>query len=209
MVFAFISIIAAGYIIGSFPTSYIAGRVLRGIDVREYGSGNTGATNVFRVIGPGPGSLVLLVDIIKGWVPVFFIAPAAASWFNLPEIESSLKIAAGISAVCGHNWPVFLGFRGGKGVAVSVGALLGISPAALSLSAAAWVLVFISTGYVSLGSIIGAASLPVFMRLTDEPAEIVWFGIVIALFIIIRHRSNIIRLIQKRENRFNLRKPLR
>lgn len=209
MVFAFILSIASGYLLGSFPASYIAGKTLRGVDIREHGSGNTGATNVFRVLGPAPGCIVLLADILKGWLPVFFIAPAAASAMGVYGLGSWLKIAAGISAVCGHNWPVFLGFKGGKGVAVSVGALLGIAPAALSLAAAAWVLFFISSGYVSLGSIAGALSLPVFMRLRGSPEEVFWFGIIIAVFIVLRHRTNIVRLIRGRENRFNLRKPLK
>lgn len=209
MVFAFILSIVSGYLLGSFPASYIAGKTLRGVDIREHGSGNTGATNVFRVLGPAPGGAVLLTDILKGWLPVFLIAPWAASAMGVYELESWLKIAAGISAVCGHNWPVFLGFKGGKGVAVSVGALLGIAPAALSLAAAVWVLFFVSSGYVSLGSLAGAASLPVFMRLRGLPEEIFWFGVIVAVFIILRHRTNIVRLSRGRENRFNLRKPLK
>jgi acyl phosphate:glycerol-3-phosphate acyltransferase len=209
MLSALIASAAAGYIIGSFPTSYIAGKALRGIDIRDYGSGNTGATNVFRTLGPAPGSLVLLVDIVKGWLAVFLAAPALTAAFNAGGVESWAGMISGIAAVCGHNWPVFLRFRGGKGVAVSVGALLGISPGPLSLSAAAWVLIFAFSGYVSLGSISAAAALPVFMKLSGEPPEVFWFGVTIAVFIVLRHRPNIYRLMRGKENRFKLRKPLK
>lgn len=208
MAWALVISVLAGYVFGSVPSSYIAGRLLRNIDIRDFGSGNTGATNVFRTLGPGPGAAVLLADIAKGWLPVFLIVPAVFSGFGAGGYGSWGKLAAGVAAVCGHSWPVFLGFRGGKGVAVSVGALLGISPAPLSLSAAVWVLVFISSGYVSLGSIAGAVSLPVFMRLSGEPPEVFWFGVLVAVLITARHRSNIFRLARGKENRFNLRKPL-
>ncbi len=208
-VLAFFAVVAAGYLFGSFPTSYIAGKAFRGIDIRAEGSGNTGATNVFRVMGPGPGILVLFIDIAKGWIPVFFFVPLAASASGIEGAGGWLGIAAGMGAICGHNWPVFLNFKGGKGVAVSVGALLGISPAPLGLAAAVWVIVFISSGYVSLGSMIASVSLPLFMNLYSEPCEVMWFGILIAVFIILRHRANIFRLMKGKENRFNLRKPLK
>ncbi len=203
-IFLFFLVLLAGYLSGSFPSSYIAGKLLRDIDIREHGSGNTGSTNVFRVMGPAPGVAVLLVDIAKGWAPVFFAAGAAASYPGLENLEGWLKIAAGLSAVCGHNWPVFLKFKGGKGVAVSLGALIGISPGPLALSAGVWGVFFVFSGFVSLGSIMAAAGLPLFMKLYGEPPEIFFFGAAVAFLIILRHRSNIIRIIRGRENRFNV-----
>ena len=197
----FILVIVLGYLAGSFPTSYLAGRIFRDIDIRKYGSGNIGATNVFRVLGPGPGIIVLLIDVLKGWLPVFVFVPLLASRAGMETLDGWLKISAGLSAVCGHNWTVFLRFRGGKGVATSAGVLLGIVPKPLGLSAAVWLIVAGSTMYVSLGSIISALSLPVFIWLSGEQPEIIGFGIIVTVFIIIRHRQNIIRLLQHRENK--------
>jgi acyl phosphate:glycerol-3-phosphate acyltransferase len=203
-IFLFFLVLLAGYLSGSFPSSYIAGKLLRNIDIREHGSGNTGSTNVFRVMGPAPGAAVLLVDIVKGWAPVFYAAGAGASYPGLENLGEWLKIAAGTAAVCGHNWPVFLKFKGGKGVAVSVGALIGISPAPLAMSAGVWGVFFVFSGFVSLGSIAASAVLPLFMKLHGEPPEIFFFGLTVGFLIILRHRSNMIRLIRGRENRFNI-----
>ena len=190
------------YLVGSFPTSYVLGKALKGIDIRDFGSGNVGATNTFRALGPGPGILVLLVDIAKGFIPVYLITPCIVSHFSAGGMDvTSLKILSGISAIAGHNWTVFLRFRGGKGVATSVGVLLGIAPKALGLSAVVWLIVAGSSRYVSLASIVSAVSLPVFMWLSGQDRATLVFGAAIAILIIARHHANIVRLVRGKENR--------
>jgi glycerol-3-phosphate acyltransferase PlsY len=189
------------YLVGSFPTSYVLGKVLKGIDIRDFGSGNVGATNTFRALGPGPGILVLLIDIAKGLIPVSLITPCIVSHFPAGVDITSLKILSGMSAIAGHNWTVFLRFRGGKGVATSVGVLLGIAPKALGLSAVVWIIVAGSSRYVSLASIVSAVSLPVFMWLSGQDRAALAFGAAVAMLIVIRHHANIVRLIQHKENK--------
>lgn len=147
------------------------------------------------------GILVLLVDIAKGLLPVCMITPYIANHLYTDLDPAWLRIFSGISAIAGHNWNVFLRFRGGKGVATSVGVLLGISARALGLSAVVWLLVTGSSKYVSLGSIVAAISLPVFMWLLGEDKAILFFGLAIAILIIVTHRTNIARLIHHKENK--------
>ncbi len=197
--------IIACYLLGSFPTSYLVGKILRGIDIRKFGSGNVGATNTFRVLGPGPGILVLLIDIAKGLISVSLVAPYIASHFNTSLSLACLRILAGISVIAGHNWSIFLGFKGGKGVATSAGVLLGISPKAVGLAAVVWLIVTGVSGYVSLGSITSAVSLPVFMWLSGEERATLFFGIAISILIVVKHRANIVRLIHHKENKIGRR----
>jgi len=198
-------IIIACYIVGSFPTGYLAGRILKGIDVRAFGSGNAGATNVFRVLGAFPGVLVLLVDMAKGYVCVSHIAPLAAGYFGSSFDGLTLSIVAGLAAIAGHNWSVFLRFRGGKGVATSAGVLIAISPVPVGLAVLVWLVVVLVSRYVSLGSIIAAISLPVFMAIRGRGPLAIGFGTVIAILVIIRHRGNIVRLLRHEENRIGKR----
>ena len=200
----YIVTIIACYLLGSFPTSYLVGKILKGIDIRKHGSGNVGATNTFRVLGAAPGILVLVVDIAKGLVTVSLIAPYIASHFDTSLTLAWLKILAGISVIAGHNWSVFLHFKGGKGVATSAGVLLGISAKSVGLAAIVWVIVTGVSRYVSLGSIISAAILPIFMWLSGEETPTLFFGVAIAILIVVRHRANIVRLIHHRENKINL-----
>lgn len=195
------------YLLGSFPTSYLVGKILRGIDIRKFGSGNVGATNTFRVLGPGPGILVLLIDIAKGLISVSLVAPCIASHFNTFLGLAWLGILAGISVIAGHNWSIFLGFKGGKGVATSAGVLLGISPKAVGLAGVVWLIVTGVSGYVSLGSIISAVSLPIFMGLSGEEKAALFFGIAIAILIVVKHKANIVRLIRHKESKTHLRWP--
>ena len=200
------AIVVTGYLLGSFPTSYLMGKVLRGIDIRDHGSGNVGATNTFRVLGPHAGVAVLLIDIAKGFIPVSLITPLIACHFS-PILDLTwLKILAGMSAIAGHNWSVFLGFRGGKGVATSMGVLLGISPKALGLSTVVWLIVTGSSKYVSLGSIAAAITLPVFMCLSGEDGITIVFGMILTVLIVVKHRANIVRLIHHSENKINIRR---
>lgn len=198
--FLAISIILA-YLIGSIPVAYLFGRWLKKLDIREHGSGNMGATNAFRVLGRGPGWTVLALDIIKGLIPVTLVANA----FGLQDSLSLVLI--GLAAVAGHNWTVFLGFKGGKGIATSLGVLIGLAvqiPAlrtVLGIVLIVWLVFFLSSGYVSLASVAAAVFLPVLMVVYDAPFAITVMAIVLCIFIVLRHRSNIKRLSMGQESR--------
>lgn len=200
-------IIILSYIIGSVPTSIIVGKVLRGIDIRNYGSGNAGGTNSFRVMGWKAGVLVVVVDIFKGF--------AAAEWISRLSLQSApqeggmlVPILAGAAAVLGHCFTIFAKFKGGKGIATSAGVLLALFPTALLVTAAAFAAVLTTSGYVSLSSLTAAVTFPVTMVVLylshNEdigPAALI-FSFIIAAFIFYTHRSNIKRLLAGKENRF-------
>ena len=202
LLFLAINVLLA-YLIGSIPVAYIFGRVLKGLDIREHGSGNMGATNAFRVLGKGPGIVVLILDIIKGIIPVTLLANA----FDLKDPWSLVLIA--VAAVVGHNWTVFLGFKGGKGMATSLGVLIGLAVQFLVLRIILlWVLIvwlglFLLFGYVSLASIVAAIVFPVLMVAFLEPLPLIMMSIILCVFIVFRHRSNIKRLAKGQENRVN------
>ena len=182
-----------------FPTSLIAGKLVRGIDLREHGSRNLGATNVYRVLGWKVAVPVALVDIAKGAIPVLFFAP---------RVSSSLSVALlmGVAAILGHVFSVFVGFKGGKGVATGAGVMLALVPKALGISAVVWALLVWLTGYVSVASITGALLLPVsVLLLYPDRRELLWLTVVIALAITWFHRANIRRLMNGTENRFGRR----
>ena len=195
-------VLFASYLLGSFPAGYLAGRIA-GIDVREHGSGNVGATNVLRVIGKPYGYAVFLIDAAKGLAAVrlaYFVFRRAPH----PEFYA---IAAAILVVLGHAFPVWLQFKGGKGVATSVGAVAGLVPIAVLPAAAIWLLVFAFSRYVSLASIITAALLPVIIAVmlqlhVTSGAGLFYFAIAIALLIVWRHRANLARLRAGTEPRF-------
>jgi glycerol-3-phosphate acyltransferase PlsY len=189
------------YLIGSIPVAYIFGRVLKGIDIREHGSGNMGATNAFRVLGKGPGIAVLILDIIKGIIPVTILANA----FGLNDAWSLVIIA--LAAVVGHNWTVFLGFKGGKGMATSLGVLIGLAVQFQVLRiillwvVMTWCAFFFLFGFVSLASIIASVVFPILTVAFLEPLPLILMSIVLCVFIVFRHRSNIKRLAKGQENR--------
>lgn len=185
----------AAYLTGSIPSSYLAGRVA-GIDLRDHGSKNLGATNVYRVLGWWYAIPVGLIDVAKGAIPVLLYAPRVG-------LEPWVPVLMGVAAVVGHVYSVFVRFKGGKGVATAAGAVLALSPAALGVSALVWVLVLAATGFVSVASMSGAVTFPIVHRITepDDPYTLA-LGIVLATFIVITHRSNIQRLIAGTENRF-------
>jgi len=189
------------YLFGSIPTAYIFAKSYKGIDIRQHGSGNVGATNVFRVLGKGPGSLVLALDIVKGIIPVVLFSQL----LGLTEIWQLILIA--LAAVAGHNWTVFLRFKGGKGIATSLGVLIGLTiKIAVLRPVLFWTLLvflasFLATGFVSLSSILASIFLPVFMVLTAQPFELVFLGVIFCLSVVIRHRPNIKRLLQGQEPR--------
>jgi glycerol-3-phosphate acyltransferase PlsY len=192
--------LASAYLIGSIPTAYIFGRILKGIDIREYGSGNIGATNVFRVIGKVPGAVVLAIDILKGLLCTTYVA--SLFLYMAPVTRPELyRIFIGLSAIAGHNWTVFLKFKGGKGVATSAGVVIGLIPKIFWLGFLVWLITFFITGLVSLSSIIAAITVPIFTLAFGQPAEIIVFMSVLCLIIVYKHKSNIRRLARGEEKR--------
>ena len=189
-------LIAAAYVIGSFPTSQLAAKIGGGIDLREHGSKNVGATNLLRALGWRYAIPAALVDVTKGIVPVLAfprIGGSTEPWFPL---------AVGGAAVLGHVFSVFLSFRGGKGVATAAGVILALAPKALGLSTIVWALVLAGTGYVSAASMLGALAFPIAVRVTVPERELLFgAGLVLALFVLFTHRSNIKRLLAGTENR--------
>jgi acyl phosphate:glycerol-3-phosphate acyltransferase len=181
------------YALGALPTGYIAFRLSEKKDVRGYGSGNTGATNIMRLKGWKLAVPVVIVDILKGFLPAFL----AVRVFG----DHRLALVAAFLAIVGHCYPVYIGFRGGKGVATTVGAFAGIAPVPLVIAASIFLLVVALTRFVSLGSMLAAASFPVAVFLTGgRPDEVVWGGAV-ALLIAVRHHENIRRLLAGRERK--------
>lgn len=192
-------LLAGAYLIGATPTSWIVAKLVRGIDLREHGSGNLGATNAYRVLGWRPALPIFIIDIAKGWFP----AAMFPLWDGRPEPEWAL--AFGGAAIIGHVWSVWVGFRGGKGVATSAGALLALAPLAVGIGFAVWAAVTFSTGYVSLGSIVAAALIPILVAALRGPGPVLWLTVGLAAFVIWAHRSNIRRLLAGTENRFGRR----
>lgn len=192
--------LVASYLLGAIPTSYLAGRLFRGIDLREHGSRNLGATNLYRVLGWRYAIPVGLVDAAKGLVPVLVFAPRVSS-------SEVFALVCGLAAVVGHVFSVFVGFRGGKGVATAAGVMLGLAPAALGVATVVWLTLVFLTGYVSLGSIAAAAVFPVAVVLLEPPAQpvMLWLDVAVAAAIIWFHRGNIQRLLKGTENRFGRR----
>ncbi|HEU5041894.1 MAG TPA: glycerol-3-phosphate 1-O-acyltransferase PlsY, partial [Gemmatimonadales bacterium] len=178
--------ILASYLVGAIPASYLAARLFRGLDLRQHGSRNLGATNLYRVLGWRFAIPVGLFDIAKGAVPVLFFAPRISP-------SPLVGLACGIVAVIGHVFSVFVRFRGGKGVATAAGVMLALTPAALGVAALVWVVLVYLTGYVSVGSIAAAAIFPFAVLLLEPPEhpEILWLDAAVSLAIIWFHRANI------------------
>lgn len=185
--------IVAGYLLGSISFGYLAGKYLKGIDIREYGSGNTGTTNIQRTLGTVPAILVLLLDFAKGFLAVFL-----ANRISGVPVHTML---AGVAAVSGHNWPLFLRFRGGRGVATSMGVLAGLAPKVFLFATLAGVLVIILTRYVSLGSITGGVLVPVLAVAFGLPRPYIFFSAILGGLLVWRHRENIKRLLAGTENK--------
>lgn len=195
-------VIIGGYLLGSIPFSYLAGKVVKGIDLREHGSGNLGASNTFRILGARAGAVVLVLDVAKGFFPVFFAGKLAASagvpvyWYT---------VAAAVAAVMGHMFSVYLRFGGGKGVATSGGAYLALSPIAVVCAFVVWLTVFATKRIVSLASLSAAVALPAAVYLVDRfdlwPSH--WsytvVTVVVSLVVIFKHRGNIRRLMSGSE----------
>ena len=195
------------YLLGSIPTSVWAGKLFHGVDVREHGSGNAGATNVIRVLGWATGIPVLLIDVIKGWVaaslPHFFMLaePGSANLINL-------QIICGVFAIIGHILPVFAGFRGGKGVATVFGVLFAIHPFLTLSCVGVFLVVLLISGYVSLSSICAGIAFPFFLLFIYQTPSVLFriFSVVTMIAIIITHRKNISRLLKREEPKLFRRK---
>lgn len=185
--------VLGAYLLGAVPFGLLVVRVVTGRDIRREGSGNIGASNVYRVAGPAVGALVLALDLLKGFLPVVVSQRLG--------LGSGTIVAAGLAAIAGHNWSVFLRGEGGKGVATSYGVLLALSPAAGIIAAALWVAVIMVTRYASLASLLGVLSVPVVMRLRAEPVVHVAFGAAVVALAFYRHRANIGRLLRGQELR--------
>ncbi|MDD4980548.1 MAG: glycerol-3-phosphate 1-O-acyltransferase PlsY [Candidatus Omnitrophica bacterium] len=205
--------ILVSYLIGSIPTAYIFGRLLKGIDIRQFGSGNVGATNALRVLGKAPGITVLALDVLKGFVAVVFLGNIILLKAGaIPD--TATRILLGLSCICGHNWTVFLRFKGGKGMATTLGVLLGLAFKVAGLKlifvllVLTWLVVFIMARIVSLSSIFTAIGLPVYMLLfgPKESAILVAASILLCIFILLRHKNNLKRLFQGKEPRLSFRK---
>ena len=212
LLLSFILSLLAGYLLGSIPTGFLVARA-RGIDIRTVGSGNIGATNALRILGKGPGSLVLLIDAAKGYLACMGIPWLLSQWGFLSPILTGgthewLKIAAGFSAVLGHNYTCWLEFKGGKGIATSAGVLLGWVPAALGIIFLVFVAVFAVSRYVSLASIAAALALPFATWLTGGSGSLVAITTLLSTLAIFKHRSNIQRLLAGTETRIGGKKPM-
>mgnify|MGYP001809677951 FL=1 len=224
-----VAIIAVSYIIGSIPTSIMAGKMIKGIDIRQFGSGNAGGTNAFRVLGWKTGLTVTLIDIVKGVVA----AVSVVAFFRhhpidvFPDMnEVALRLVAGMSAVIGHVFTVFAGFKGGKGVSTAAGMLIGIAPVSMLMVIGVFLLTIYLSRYVSVASMIAAVAFPLiiairkyifelgtgldyYIRLFGEQLSfhdsldyhLLIFGLIVALGILYTHRANIRRLLSGTENR--------
>lgn len=188
------------YCLGSFPTSYLIGRAVKGVDIREHGSGNAGATNVARVVGTLPGLVVLLVDIAKGWAA----AGPLVLWGRQAGVSLSPDTAQavfGLCAVCGHIWSPFLRFQGGKGVATSAGVLIGLSPALAAIAVAIWGATAIATRYVSVSSIAAVTAMPMVMAMAGRPMSWIIVSALLCVLVVAKHRANLVRLLRGEEHR--------
>ncbi len=198
--------VVLAYLIGSLPSAVWVGEAYFGIDVRDFGSGNAGATNTFRVLGKKAGILVMALDIFKGLTAVTL----ATVWMQLGFIPEAqlifLKLIFGVSAVLGHIFPVYVGFKGGKGVATLLGMVLGINPLAAGICVMVFMIVLLTTRYVSLSSILGTISFPLILKLTNiQPNDeiLMLFGAVFSLVVLYTHKKNIIRILNGTENKAN------
>lgn len=193
--------VTAGYLIGSLPFGYWVARA-HGVDIMKVGSGNPGATNVKRAVGGAAGNAVFLLDFLKG--------VAAVSWvWLLPANEVNpihLSLVGLVGAILGHSFSIFLGFKGGKGVATTMGGMVTLMPVSALIGIVVWLILFFLTRYVSLASIGMAVALPISRLILDGPDILLGFATALAVFIVVRHRSNIQRLIEGREHRFERRR---
>ena len=195
------------YMLGSIPTSVWIGEYFYGIDVREFGSGNSGATNTFRVLGYKAGIPVLIIDVMKGWSSVM-LAYVISDYTKGSDQMVNLQLVLAVAALMGHVFPVYVGFRGGKGVATLLGIVLALNWVAALISLAVFIVVFVSTKYVSLSSIVASFAFPcvVIFALDSRVGSMVIFSMFITVIVLITHQKNIERLLSKKESKISFRK---
>jgi len=197
------------YLTGSFPSAVWVGKIFYNKDVREYGSGNAGATNTFRVLGKSAGLPVLILDVLKGWISVNYIIFLSEDFIpissNVTSTQFEIQLAFGIAAVVGHLFPIFTGFRGGKGIATLLGILIGLNFTAALFSLLIFVFVFVISKYVSLASILASVTFPAVVFLILKESEVnsslEMFAIFVPILTLITHQKNIERLIRGEENK--------
>jgi glycerol-3-phosphate acyltransferase PlsY len=197
-----------GYVCGALPWGLWLGRWLRGVDVRTQGSGNLGATNVYRTLGPKIGLATLMLDMLKGALPVW-IVPTLPVGAEFPGGPEACALAVGLAAVAGHVWTFLAGFKGGKGVATTAGVLLALSPQAFLVFGLVFVITVAITRTISLGSILGAIAFAIalaFIAPTGVRSPTFMFGLAASLLVVIRHRANVRRLLKGEEPRFSFRR---
>jgi glycerol-3-phosphate acyltransferase PlsY len=202
-------VIVLSYLLGSFPTAILASRLIMKDDIRKHGSGNAGATNVFRVMGWKPALIVVLVDIGKGTAAVLLISRIAA---GAPLEMPLVRMLAGVAAIAGHIWTVFAGFKGGKGVGTAFGVLVALAPLASIVTLVIWVILVLTTRIVSVGSLAAGVVFPMtlliqrFLFDLEIHSAYLFLGIGLGVLIFITHRTNIRRLLRGEENRFGKRR---
>lgn len=198
--FVFILSCLTAYLIGSIPTGFLMTKIFVGADIRSAGSKNVGATNVYRVAGKLPGLLTLIIDIVKGIIVVTLVTEFFYRY--LPDIDYIFyKTFLGLIAILGHIYSVFLKFKGGKGVATTIGVTAAIAPLVLLVSLAVWLIVFIPTNYVSLGSLAFGIALPISALVFDQPFYVVIFCVILCILNTYKHKDNIKRLLKREENK--------
>lgn len=213
-------VLLISYLIGSIPSSIWVGKIARSVDIRDYGSGNAGATNTFRILGWRCGVSVLLIDMFKGFVCAFWISQLAYHIGGGPvqviphwEIDPFLRISCGVFAIVGHMFPILANFDGGKGMATAFGMLIAIEPISISIVAGIFLIVMIGTRYVSLASLVAAFMYPLILLLLrygfhlQIDGSILIFGAIAGIGIIIKHRGNIRRLMKGTENQVGSFRP--
>ena len=196
----YIFLIILSYLTGAFPSAVLIGKIFFKTDVREFGSGNAGATNTFRVLGRKAGIPVLILDVFKGWLAVNYIFFISSLSNNL-DIVFEQQLVFGIAAVIGHLFPIYTGFRGGKGIATLLGLLLGIQPIAALLSSVVFIIVFFISRYVSLSSIFASIAFPIIIYFLSDSTDVslIIFSIFVPLIALITHQKNIERLLKGEE----------
>ena len=184
-------LVLLAYLFGSLPIGLLVGRMVKGIDVRDYGSGNIGASNVWRIMGPLWGTAVFLFDFCKGYFPTVLTTRIHA---HHPDISPWLPVVVGLAAILGHNFSPFLRFKGGKGVATSLGVVFGLSPTAAAVGFAVWGVCLLVTRYISVSSMIAAVTTSGVLIFFHHDLPHVLFAFLVALFVVLKHRPNIARL---------------
>lgn len=186
--------IISGYLLGSLSFSIIVIQLLKGVDIRRYGSGNAGMTNVLRNFGKGPAAIAFAGDFLKGWAGVYL----GICLGGIPY-----GVAAGLAAMAGHTYPIYFGFKGGKGVATGFAVLMALAPDVALIAFIVFIITVFISRFISLGSLLAAVSVIILVFIFDKPLPVVILGLIVALFVIYGHKSNMIRLYKGTENKIS------